>query len=76
MSDRIIIVKVQAPVASTDPNVGYLLYAEGHKFMVEQQPSPELVKAMRGRSKAYFEGQWNGSQRGWAVGDEVGGQRW
>ena len=72
------IVKVQRPIATNDPNVPWLIYANGHKKtqQVRQEYITEQVKKdMKGDLKAYFNAVWDDVLE-WYIKDRVEDREW
>jgi hypothetical protein len=46
--------KIQVPLKSTDPKPKALVYNERRTIQFEMWLSPEILKVMKGRPKAYF----------------------
>lgn len=46
--------KIQVPQGSSDRDAKALVYAEGKSNVFEMHLSPEILKVMKGRPKAYF----------------------
>jgi len=68
------IVKVQVPLATNDPDALALVYAKGHIGMTQQALSPGTLRQMKGDAKAFFEGHHNGKR--WVIGARVKDQDW
>ena len=72
------IVKVQRPIATTDPDAPWLIYDRASKH-VEHRPDRmvrrEIKDKMGGAYKAFFRGAWS-SIVGWGLSDRVADQDW
>lgn len=71
------IVKVQVPLASSDPDGmnEMLVYDEARRNVSTQPVTDAVKKALGTDKKGYFYGHWS-STVGWAVGDRVKEQGW
>ncbi|HTN40910.1 MAG TPA: hypothetical protein VLZ84_07150 [Asticcacaulis sp.] len=70
------IVKVQIPLFSTDPNVGCLVYPQQRRKMVEQSITKATHKALAGDNKGYFNAEWNAKTQCYDIADRVAEQAW
>ena len=70
------IVKVQVPLMTSNPTPGSrgLVYAENRKFMIEQDFPDDVVKAMAGDPKAFFEAEFVDGV--WKIGKRVKQESW
>jgi hypothetical protein len=68
------IVKVQRPLIGTTGPALFLVYAEGRRNVCQQEPTVEVINALYGDPKGYFEAEWNG--REWVIGKRVKERRW
>lgn len=67
------IVKVQIPLFTTDPQPSALIYDKAKRHYI-LQPLDDVLALMGGDIKAFFEATWNGQQ--WQLGKRVGDQGW
>lgn len=70
------IVKVQRPLASSggDGPPPALVYDEGRKHVCHVEMTEELIAAIGGAPKAYFNAAWTGKT--WVINDKVADQPW
>ena len=68
------IVKVQIPLASTNRGAMPLVYAKGHRRMVEQTIRAATAEALGNDPKGYFEAEFAGGL--WRIGKRVADQEW
>lgn len=72
------IVKVQRPIATTDPDSHWLIYdkAQKHVHRLANSVVPSRLRKQMGRDmKAFFEGEWT-ALPGWQLGRRVKNQDW
>lgn len=74
MSINIEIVKVQVPMATSDPRALALVYAKGRQRMSQQKLDARTEKAMAGGYKAFFKAQYSNGV--WLIGERVMDQNW
>jgi hypothetical protein len=73
------IVKIQAPLGSSEPDPPALMYDRNraHTAFVPLGDLPEHVRrALALRPKAYFTAKWSPDLKAWVVGEQVETQRW
>jgi hypothetical protein len=68
------IVKVQVPLITSDPRGLGLIYAKGRKNLKQQKLDDDVIKAMAGEPKAFFEAEFSGLS--WRIGKRVKDQTW
>lgn len=70
------IVKVQRALMSNDPEImqQVLVYARGHRCIVQQKLDPTVDVAMGTDYKAFFEAHFSAGY--WKIGKRVGHQDW
>ena len=70
-----VIVKVQVPLASSEPaSDRCLIYAAGRKHTIEQPIPSAAREALAGAPKGYFWAEWTGDA--WQLGERAPDQRW
>lgn len=70
------IVKVQAPLFSTNPDGMYLVYDQGNNYVRQQSIPAAAKKAMRSQVKMFFKAVWNQSRDLWEIGEVTEWQTW
>ena len=69
-------VKVQIPLASSDPNPRALIYDKNMKHMTQQQLTPAMLRALGNDVKAFFEAEYDSENQQWIIGKRVINQLW
>jgi hypothetical protein len=71
------LLKVQRPLESNEPNPPFLVYAQGRRFMTHVRTSEmpaDVIAALGADLKGYFEAEREGGQ--WRFGRRVADQGW
>ena len=76
-----IVVKVQKPLASTEPNPGYLIYGyvktdPNRRARIQHRLPKNVIDVMRTTPRAFFFAKWSDSTNGWEPGDRTSDKSW
>ena len=76
-----IVVKVQKPLASTEPNPGYLIYGyvktdPNRRARIQHHLPKNVLNVMARTPKAYFYAKWSNSADKWELGDRTSDKSW
>jgi hypothetical protein len=70
------IVKVQIPLASTDPNVKPMIYDRHRKHMTFQVLDTMTKKSLGSDVKGYFDAEWSSRKEQWQLGRRTKDRDW
>jgi hypothetical protein len=76
-----IVVKVQKPLVSTEPNPGYLIYGytkvdRERRARIQHRLPKNVIDVMRTTPRAFFFAKWSDSANGWELGDRTSDKSW
>lgn len=71
-----LIVKVQVPIATNEPTAMAMVYNKSRDFQVFMEITPELMKAMDGRFKAFFKAHYDQQNNNTILEAEAPQQNW
>jgi hypothetical protein len=70
------IVKVQVPITASEADQMPLVYAKGHRLMVQQPLDLATKRAMGADFKAFFKAEYRPTLRRWSIGTRVKDRDW
>lgn len=76
MHNKPMIVKVQLPLSTNEPEPLALVYNENRKYDVFMRITPDLIKVMEGRPKAFFHATYDKVANNTILGKEAPHQPW
>lgn len=71
-----VIVKVQLPIYTNDPDAGMLVYDYERILQRDLPVDNQVVMNMPRMQKAFFYATWNKQQRNWSIGERAPDQSW
>ena len=76
-----IVVKVQKPLVSTEPNPGYLIYGyvktdPNRRARIQHRLPKNVIDVMRTTPRAFFFAKWSDSTNGWELGVRAPDKSW